>query len=72
MPRRQEALERLAGLVDHAERGVLGAGDLGGRLDDPLQQRVQRQLGAEGDAGVDEDAEAVELVGFRGHAPILP
>jgi hypothetical protein len=43
-PRRQEPLERLPCLVDHAERGVASAGELGRRLDDPLQQRLEREL----------------------------
>ena len=51
-PRRQEPLERLAGLVDHAEGRVARAGDLRGRLDDALQQRIERELGAERDPRV--------------------
>ena len=45
--------------VDHAERRVAGAGQLGCGLDDPLQQRIERQLGAERDPRVDEDAKPV-------------
>ena len=40
------------GLVDHAERRVARAGQLGRRLDDPLQQRVERELRAERDPRV--------------------
>ena len=43
--------------VDHAERRVSGAGELGRRLDEPLQQRVERELGAEGDAHPDQRAQ---------------
>ena len=59
------------GLVDHAERRVAGAGELGRRLDDALQQRVERELGAERDARVDEHAEPVDLPGGCVHARIL-
>ena len=69
--RRQEALERLARLVDHAEGRVAGAGDLGGRLDDALQQRIEGKLGAERDPCVHEDAEPVDLVRFGRHSLIL-
>ena len=40
--------------VDHAERGVARAGQLGGGLDEPLEQRVERQLRVERDPGVEE------------------
>ena len=69
--RRQEALERLARLVDHAEGRVAGAGDLGGRLDDALQQRIEGELGAERDPRVHEDAEPVDLVRLGRHRLIL-
>ena len=34
-------------------------------LDDPLQERVERQLGAQRDARVDEDPQALESGGLR-------
>jgi hypothetical protein len=43
-----------------AERGVTGARQLGGRLDQALQQAVERELRAERDAGVHEAAQAIE------------
>ena len=70
-PGRQESLQRVPGLVDHAERGVARAGDRGGGLDDLLQERVERELGAERDTCVDEDAEPVGLVQRRAHGRIL-
>ena len=45
--------------IDHAERAVAGPGELRGRLDQLLEQGLERQLGAEGDAGLDEDAQPV-------------
>ena len=65
-PCRQELLERLAGPVDHSKSRVAGARDLGRGLDDALKQGGERELRAEGDARVDEDAEAIELVCVRG------
>ena len=54
MPGGEEALERLARAVDHAERGVARSGQLGRRLDDALEQGVERELGAERDPRLDE------------------
>ena len=65
--RRQEPFERLARPVDDAERRVARAGDLGRRLDDALQQRIERELRAERDPGVDENAQTVELVCLGAH-----
>jgi hypothetical protein len=70
-PGGEEALQPLTGLVDHAERRVAGLRQLRGRLDDPLQERLQRELRAERDPRVHEDAEAVDLVAARGHRRIL-
>ena len=52
--RRQEALEARAGLVDDAERRIVRPRQLRGRLDELLQERVQRELRAESDPGIDE------------------
>ena len=65
---REEALERLPALVDHAERGVASAGHLGRGLDEPLEQRVQRELGVECDARVEKRAQPV---GDVGHGAII-
>ena len=53
-----EALEPSSRLVDHAERRVAGAGQLGGSLGQLQQQIVERELRAQRDAGVDEPAQA--------------
>ena len=45
--------------VDHAQRGVARAGELGGRLDEPLQERVERQLRGQRDACLDQRAQAI-------------
>jgi hypothetical protein len=66
---RQEPLESRAGRVDDAEGGVARAGDGGGGLDDVLEERVERELGAEGDAGLDEPAQPSLGLG-RGHSKI--
>ena len=55
--RGDEALELRARRIDDAERRVAGPGQLGSRLDQPLEQRLERQLGAERDAGFDETLE---------------
>ncbi len=53
-PRRVEGFEAATGTVDHAERRVPRLGEVGGRLDDVLQQGVERQLRVERDPGVDQ------------------
>src|SRR5262249_52042029 len=52
-----ELLEPGARTVDHAERAVARAGELHGGLDDPAQERLERELRAQGDACLDETAE---------------
>jgi len=49
-----EALEARPRRVDHAERRVTGAGQGGGCLGQLPQQVVERELGAQRDAGIDE------------------
>ena len=41
-------------LLDHAERTVAGAGDLGGELDDALEHCRERELGCEHETGLDQ------------------
>src|SRR3954468_4864503 len=53
-PGRDEAFERAARLVDHAERCVLSLGQPGGRLDDLLEERVERQLRVERNARLEQ------------------
>ena len=55
--RRQEALERVAGLVDDTQRRVAGAREIRGRLDDSLQHGIERELRAEGDPSLDQPAQ---------------
>ena len=57
--RRQEALEGRPGLVDDAERRIARSRQLRSRLDELLQERVQRELGAERDSGIDEHTQAI-------------
>ena len=56
-PGGQEALELAATRVEHAERGVPGAGELAGRLDDPLQDALVVELGDDLAADVDQPAQ---------------
>ena len=65
----EEALEGGAGAVDHSERRVAGTGQRRGRLDDPLQQCVERELRAQRDARVDEDVQPVGEGGARHRGP---
>ena len=65
---RQEALEAVTGAVDDAQRRVAGTGELRSRLDELLEERVERELRAQRDASVDEDAETVEC-GLLGQVP---
>ncbi len=67
--RREESLECGSGLVDDAERRVAGAGEKRRLLDELLQQRVERELGAQRDPGVHEDAQAIDC-GLLSH--VLP
>ena len=49
--------------MDDPEGGVAGTRELCGRLDDPLEEGVEGELRAQRDAGVDEDAKALALLG---------
>ena len=62
--RDDELLERLAAGVDDAQRRIAGSGQLGGRLDDSLEDGVERQLGRERDTRVDDGSQTIHL----GHA----
>ena len=66
--RGHEALEPFPRAVDDPERRVTRAGELGGDLDEPLEQCVERELRAQCDARVDEHAQAIEGSPFR-HIP---
>ena len=61
--RRQESLEPAAGRMDDAERRVAGVRELRRGLDDSLEERVERELGGERDARLDEEAKAILLLG---------
>ena len=62
-----EAFEPRSRRVDHAERRVPRPGQVRGRLGQLQQQIVERELGAQRDAGVDEPAKAAG----RRHGPII-
>jgi hypothetical protein len=66
---RDEALELLAARVEDAESRVACAGQLRGGLNEALEHRVERQLGAERDSGLDEPVERGFLL-LRVHAQI--
>ena len=53
-PEGDEPLELVAAAVDHAERRVARAGELGGDPDQRLQDGVERQLRGDRDSGLDE------------------
>ena len=57
--RGEEALELGTASVDHAERGIARGRELGSRLDQALQEGVERQLGRERDPGLDERPQAL-------------
>ena len=50
----EEALERLAPLVEHADGRVARAGQLPGGLEQPLQHDLEVELGDERTAGLEE------------------
>jgi hypothetical protein len=56
-------LQTLSGRIDHTKRCVAGTRQVGRRPDDLLQERVERELGAQGDARVDENTQTIELPG---------
>jgi hypothetical protein len=51
---------------DQAQRGVARAREIGGGLDHALQQRVQRELGAKGDTGIEQAAQPIDVAGRGG------
>ena len=58
-PGREEPLEALPGAVDHPEGRVTGARQRRRRLDDSLEQGIERELRGERDARLDEHPEAL-------------
>src|SRR5262249_7469982 len=58
-PGGDEAFQPRAARGDHPKRSVAGARQLRGFLDEALQQRVERELGADRDACLDERAQPV-------------
>ncbi len=66
--RGHKALEPFPRAIDDPERRVARPGELRGDLDQPLEQCVERELGAQCDACVDEHAQAIEGSPFR-HLP---
>ena len=57
---RQEALEAVTRAIDDSQCRVPSAGQLRSGLDELLEKRIERELRAQGDTRVDEDAQAVE------------
>ena len=62
-----ELLERLTAGIDDAQRRIAGSGQLSGRLDDSLEDGVERQLGRECDTRVHDCSQAIHV----GHAVIM-
>ena len=62
-----ETLQCLTALIDDPERCILGSRQLGGGLHDLLQDGLERELGRERDASLEERAKAVGL----GHKGII-
>ena len=57
-----EALEAGAARVDHTERRVARARQRRRRFHDPLEHRIERELRADGDARVEQRAQAVGIL----------
>ena len=68
----QEALERLALGVEHAERRVARAGELARRLEQPLEDELDVQLRDERAPGVEQARRAVGIERGVLHARIQP
>ncbi len=64
--RRHKGLEPHARTVDDSERCVARTRETRGGLDECLEQGIQRELGAQHDSGIDENAQAIES-GLLGH-----
>ena len=65
-----ETLEPGSRSIDHAESCVVGVGDSGGGLDDPLENPIERELGVDGYTGLHQHSEAIRA--FSGsHAFIV-
>ena len=63
-----ESLEPRAARVDHPERGVPGAGQVGRGLDEPLQEPLERELRGDRHARVEHGAEPAFTFGGSGQA----
>ena len=68
---REELLQLRAARVDHAERRVARARQLGRRLHEPVQQGLERQLGADGEPGLEQRAQPSFADGQRVHGASL-
>ena len=68
-PAREEPRELAACLVEDAERDVARAREVGGGLQQPVEHRLEVELGQQAAPGVDEPREPVLVQAFeRGHA----
>lgn len=70
--RGEEALELGAGAIDHPERCVSRTRELGRRLDEPLQKRINGQLGRDRDTSFDQRTQAIFAPSDRVHKPSVP
>ena len=59
MPTGDELDQARVGVVEHAERAVARVDELGGELDDAVEDDGQAELGADGDDGVEQPPQAV-------------
>ena len=64
-----EAFERLAAAVDDAERRVARLGQLRCRLDQLLEEGVERELRGQRDAGVEQGSQAMLFCCLGDHPP---
>ena len=67
---RDEPLELVTGHVDDPQGCVASARQLRGRLNEPLEKPFERELGADGDSGLDQALEG-RLSLARAHASTL-
>ena len=66
-PGGDEALELLPAVVEHADGRVARAGDLAGDVEQPMQHRVDVELGDEPPARIDQAPEAELVKGGMRH-----
>ena len=71
-PAGEEALELLAALVEDAQRGVAGAGELARHLEHAVEDHLEVELGDQGAPHVEEPAQALRVeMARRSRSPLL-